>query len=133
MESRIKQLEKQVELHGFFLRILLTAVLLDTAAVLVMWGQKGAPDYDHIAVSMTVFQTLFGVAALYGFWALRGLTREKAEDVATEEVAKIAPPLINREVAQFMRTFGREMPISDADSEAMAKAAGQDGKEDFDG
>lgn len=129
METRLRKLEKIVAQQSYMLWILMFVLILNTAAILLLWNQKGSPDFDHIAVSLTVFQMLFGIAALYGFWALRGLTREKAEEVAELEIQKIAPPLIRREVEEFKRTFGREDPISEGDVDAMVAAAGSDGKE----
>lgn len=126
MEKRLKNLEKTVAQQGYLLTILLIVLIFDTAALLILWGQKGTPDFDHIAVSLTVFQTLFGIAALYGFWALRGLTKETAEEVTEREVEKIAPPLIRREVDEIKRTFGKEAPISTDDIDAMVLAAGKE-------
>jgi len=132
-ERRLRRLETQVEQQGYLILIFMILIILDTAGLLVLWGEKGKPDFDHIAVSMTVFQTLFGIAALYGFWALRGLTREKAAEVAEEEVRKIAPPIIGRHVSEVLQTFGREAPISGTDLDAMVAAAGSEGKEGEDG
>ena len=114
METRLKKLEREVELQGFLLRILLIVIVVLVAAVLILWGQEGEPDFDHIAVSMTVFQTLFGIAALYGFWALRGLTKEKAEEVAEREARKLTPPLVGRVIREHLQTMEFE-PISDED------------------
>lgn len=133
MESKIRKLEKAVEQQGYLLLILMIVLIVNSAALLILWGEKGPPDFDHIAVSLTVFQTMFGIAALYGFWALRGLTREKAEEVTESEVRKIAPPLIRREMEEFKRTFGKEGPISEAEVDAIVAAAGSDGKGGEDG
>lgn len=128
MESRLKKLEREVELQGFFLRILLIVIVVLAAAVLILWGQEGEPDFDHIAVSLTVFQTLFGIAALYGFWALRGLTKEKAEDVAEREVRKIAPPLVGRITREHLQAMEIE-PISDEDIASIVGATASSEKE----
>lgn len=130
-ERRLKRLETLADQQGYFLLVMMVVLIVDTAGLLVLWGEKGKPDFDHIAVSLTVFQTLFGIAALYGFWALRGLTREKAEEVAEQEVRKIAPPLIRRQVAEALQTMGNEAPISETDLDRMVDAIG--GEEDDDG
>ncbi|NIJ39329.1 hypothetical protein FHR22_004076 [Sphingopyxis panaciterrae] len=132
MEARLKKLEKTIEQQGYLLLILMVLLIVDTAALLILWGEKGKPDFDHIAVSLTVFQTLFGIAALYGFWALRGLTIERAEDVAEAEVKKIAPPLILREVQDSLQNLPRDT-ISDADLNDIVIATGDAGKEGDDG
>jgi hypothetical protein len=121
METRIRNLERTVEQQGYLLLILMFVLIFDTAAILVMWGEKGTPNFDHIAVSLTVFQTLFGIAALYGFWALRGLTKEKAEEVAEREVGKMVPPLVGRIVEEQLQTIGTE-PISDEQLNQMVSA-----------
>lgn len=132
MDARIRKLEKTVEQQGYLLFILMIVVIIDTAALLFLWGQNGKPNFDHIAVSLTVFQTLFGIAALYGFWALRALTIEKAQDVAEAEVQKIAPPIILREVQDSLQNAPRDT-ISDVDLSEIVSATGDAGKEGDDG
>lgn len=132
MEARIRKLEKTVEQQGYLLLILMIVLIIDTAALLFLWGQNGKPDFDHIAVSLTVFQTLFGIAALYGFWALRALTIEKAQEVAEAEVQKIAPPIILREVQDSLQNAPRDT-ISDLDLSEIVSATGDAGKEGDDG
>jgi hypothetical protein len=128
METRLKNLEKTVEMQSYLLWILMTLLVLDTAAIILLWNQNGPPDFDHIAVSLTVFQTLFGLAALYGFWALRGLTREKAEEVAEAEIKKIAQPMVQRIVMESLRNLPRDT-ISDDDLAKIVQAVGDSGKE----
>lgn len=130
-EARFRKLDKIVTQQGYVIHILLVLVIVDTAAILLLWNEKGTPDFDHIAVSMTVFQTLFGIAALYGFWALRGLTKEKAEEVAEQELRKIAPPIIRRIVDEAMQAYGSDAPISDKKVAGMMDEL--DRKEDEDG
>ena len=132
MEARIRKLEKTVEQQGYLLLILMIVLIINTAALLFLWGQNGQPDFDHIAVSLTVFQTLFGIAALYGFWALRALTIEKAQEVAEAEVQKIAPPIILREVQDSLQNVPRDT-ISDVDLSDIVSATGDAGKEGDDG
>ena len=133
MDSRIKRLEKMVDRQGFLLLICMVFLALDTIAILVLWGQQGAPDFDHIAVSLTVFQTLFGIAALYGFWALRGLTREKAEEVAEAEVRKNLPAMVRREYLAAAKALRVEDRLSDSDIDGIVDAIGEGGKEGDDG
>lgn len=132
MEARIRKLEKTVEQQGYFIFVMMIAVLASLAAVLVLWGQKGPPDFDHIAVSLTVFQMLFGIAAVFGFWALRGLTREKAEEVAEAEVRKMTPPLVHRTVLEHLQSIGFDT-ISDTDLGEIVSAMAAAGKEDDNG
>lgn len=114
-ERRIERLEKLVGQQGYVCHVLMWIVIFDTAGLLWLWGEQGRPNFDHIAVSLTVFQTLFGIAALYGFWALRGLTRETAQDVAEEEVKKVAPSIILRYLADNPIAFEDRQPLSDTD------------------
>ena len=126
MEDRIKKLEREVSQQGYMVLILMFLGILDTAGLLILWGERGKPDFDHIAVSLTVFQTMFAISALYGFWALRGLTKEKAEETAKEETAKIVPPIANRAISEFLATLGGERTISDADLAKLVEAAGNE-------
>lgn len=132
MDVRLRKLEKSVAVQGYLLGTLAVASLFLTIAVLVLWGERGPPDFDHIAVSLTVFQTLFGIAALYGFWALRGLTRETAQEVAETEVRKIAAALVLREVQDKLQNLARDT-ISDPAADNIARAAGDAGREGEDG
>ena len=132
MDVRLRKLEKSITVQGYLLGILAVAFLFLTIAVLVLWGERGPPDFDHIAVSLTVFQTLFGIAALYGFWALRGLTRETAQEVAETEVRKIAAALVLREVQDKLQNLARDT-ISDPAADNIARAAGDAGREGEDG
>lgn len=128
MESRIKKLERNGSQQGFFLLILMVVLLIDTAGILLLWQQEGAPQFDHIAVSLTVFQIMFAVAAVYGFWALRGLTIEKSEEVAEREFKKIAPPLIARLMQENLQAMGVDT-ISEDNVRQMVDAIAQAGEE----
>lgn len=130
MEDRFKRVERDSSQHGYVILILVVLAILDTAGLLMLWGERGAPNFDHIAVSLTVFQTMFAIAALYGFWALRGLTREKAEETAKEEVARIVEPMAARMIAEYLATLGGERTISEGDLASLVEAVG---KEDGDG
>ena len=130
-EARLRKLEKTARQQGYVINILLVLTPFSMAGMLLLWNEKGQPNYDHIGVSITVFQTLFGIAALYGFWALRGLTKEKAEEVAEQELKKIAPPLIRRIAEETMQAYGGDAPISDKKMEGIMDEL--DGKEAEDG
>ncbi len=97
-DHRLAELERVVDLQAYVLCVvgIVAGISVGVAAVLFM--QEGKVDFDHIAVSLTIFQTLFGIAAVYGFWALRSLTRDTAEEVA-EEVAKKAADEVAKRVA----------------------------------
>lgn len=129
MDERLKKLERNVEQQGYLLLILMVLLIVDTAALLILWGEKGDAKFDHIAVSLTVFQIMFAIAAVYGFWALRGLTREKAEDVAKDEVARLVPPLVRRQVQADLQSLPRDT-ISDVEISEIVNATGDTGKEE---
>jgi hypothetical protein len=130
LERRIKHLETLVAQQGYILHVGMIVVIFDTAGLLWLWQDHGKPDFDHIAVAMTVFQTLFGIAALYGFWALRGLTKEKAEevaqDVAEAEIRKIAPSLVLRVATDTLKTLNREAAIPTSDNVNLTDAMGKE-------
>jgi hypothetical protein len=122
LRERVKRLERDADQQGYFIIVMMVILIVDTAAVGWLWQERGTPDFDHIAVALTVFQTLFGIAAIYGFWALRGLTRETAEETAKKEVAKIAPSLLGRNLEAGVQTFDDEDTISGTDVERLRDA-----------
>ncbi len=124
--SRLARVETLVRQQGYLVWVLLVATILDTAFMLYHWqGQSDNPDFDHIAVALSAFQITFAVAALYGFWALRGLTRETAQDVAEIEVRRIAPSLVAREVESALSAMGSGVTISDDDVAKIVAALGE--------
>lgn len=97
MEQRIAKLEKTVEQQGKLLLVMMVMVIVATAGMLWLWGERGKPNFDHIAVSLTIFQMMFATAAVFGFWALRGTTREKAAEVAADEARSVAQEYFSKE------------------------------------
>lgn len=154
-DQRLTELERVIDLQGYVMCIIGVIAGIAVGVAAVLFQQTGEVDFDHIAVALTIFQTLFGIAAIYGFWALRGLTRDRAEEVAKEvansvsgtiavsaakeaaeriaaaEVREIAPPIILREVKAAMETFRNEGAMSEDTVERMLAAIG--GKEEGDG
>jgi len=65
MESRVRKLEKNVSQQVYLLLILMFVLIFNTATILLLWNQAGTP-YSSLS---SHFQTLFGIAALYGFWS----------------------------------------------------------------
>lgn len=124
MERRIRTLEKLIAQQGYVIHALLIVTIVDTAALLLLWMENGKPNYDHIAVSLSAFQIMFAIAAIYGFWTLRGSVRERAEEVAEAEVQKIAPPLIRRITLDTLSAYPEKDTISESDLDDMVDAIG---------
>lgn len=93
--QRLERLERVVSQQGYALCGMMVVTVVNIVITTMIYADDGPPDYDHIAVSLTMFQALFGIAAVYGFWALRGLTREKAEEVAKVVTKEITTPIAN--------------------------------------
>ncbi|WP_156347771.1 MULTISPECIES: hypothetical protein [unclassified Sphingomonas] len=55
--------------------------------------------------------------------------RDMAKAAVEEWLQNVAPPLIAREAAEFLRTFRGERPISEDDLADLVSAVGNDGKE----
>lgn len=88
-----------------------------------------AIQLDILSLVVAVVAIGLGVAAFVGYQAIREGAVRRAQEAAEDEVGRMAPPLIRREVSDFMRTFRGENPISETDVAAMTAAAGADGKE----
>jgi len=106
------------------------------------------PNWDSVAVSLTsqANAIAFGSLVLAVAAVLAGIAwgriiglqaKREARQVAEQEMEKWLKdegiPMLRREISQFQQTFPREQPISEADVEAMVAAAGENGKEGFDG
>lgn len=130
LEARVDRLEILVSQQGYVVYLLMIVFAFDTAGLLWLWQDHGKPDFDHIAVALSAFQITFGVAALYGFWAVRGLTKERAaevaEEVALQEARRLIPSIVAREITENGDAFRRNDPISDADVASMVTAIGED-------
>ena len=131
MEGRVRKLERLVAQQGYILLALAIAVILDTAALLFLWmGQTDKPNFDHIAVSLSAFQIMFALAAVYGFWTLRGLVKETAEEVAEREVKEIAIPIVQRMATEALETLRETDTISEAEVDEIVDAIGEAENED---
>lgn len=84
--------------------------------------------YGSLLLGLTA---LFGAIA-WGFvvkgWAERE-ARIEAERCARKWLEDEAPPIIRREIQEYLRTFPPETPILEKNVDAMAAAAGEDEKE----
>jgi hypothetical protein len=103
-------------------------------------GQELQNGIDVVAIQLDILSLVIavvavglGVAGFVGYQAIREGAVRKAQEAAENEVRIVAPPLIRREVAEFMRAFPEGDPISEIDVDAMVAAAGADGKEGEDG
>lgn len=124
--TRLAKLEKTIKQQGYLIWVLVFVTILDTAAMLYHWqAQSTAPDFDHIAVTLSAFQITFAVAALYGFWALRGLTKEAATDVAEIEVRRMVPSLVARQVEELLAALQGSVTISEDDVRKIVELIGE--------
>ena len=103
-------------------------------------GQPLQSGIDVIAIQLDILSLIIAVVAVglgfagfVGYQAIKDGAIRKAQDCAEEEVRKISPPIIRREVEEFLRAFPREMPISERDLEAIVAAVGNEEKEVGDG
>jgi hypothetical protein len=110
----------------------MVVVIIDSGAILALWqGQTQKPNYDHIAVALSAFQVTFAIAAVYGFWALRGFVKETAQEVAEKEVEKDLPSMVARQVDAVLAaksglsTMPGSAPISDSDVSEIVRAFGE--------
>lgn len=92
-----------------------------------------AIQLDILSLVIAVVAIGLAVAGFIGYQTIRDGAIKKAQETAENEVGEIVPPLIRREVAEFIRTFRETNPISDGDLVKLVEAAGKDGKEDQNG
>lgn len=85
--SKVKgQAEAALTLSGLSIIIGIFAI-----GLLVLHWNSGSnePDISYISASITILQTFIGIAALGGFWLIRGAAIEQAAKTATETVEKL--------------------------------------------
>ena len=125
--TRIAKLERTVGQQSYVIYVLMVLHAVGAAALLLLWnGQTARPNFDHIAVALSAFQVMFAVAAIFGFWALRGLTKEKAVEVAEEEVRKVVPSLVNRQVEGALSVLTRGVTLTEEEVAGIVKSVGED-------
>lgn len=99
-------------------------------------GQEVRSGIDVIAIQLDILSLVMavvaiglGVLGIIGYQAIKSGAVKKAQETAEAEVRIVAPPLIRRELGEYMRTFRGENPISDTDLAAIVAALGDDSKE----
>ena len=99
-------------------------------------GEEIGSGIDVIAIQLDILSLIIAVVAVglgfagfVGYQAIKDGALQKAQDCAEEEVKRISPPIIRREVEEFLRAFPREMPISERDLAAIVAAVGDEEKE----
>ena len=73
--------------------------------------------------------TLALVGAITWGFLVKGWAEKEAKNEARRWLAEEAPPILRREVREFLKTFSQESFISESDVDAMAAAAGDEGEE----
>jgi hypothetical protein len=98
---------------------------------LALWNLmlKGEPaDFNSLSVSLAALEIFLIVVAVGGFWTLRGLTRERAEEVAIEETKRIAekevPSMAKRIVNDYLNSL-------DINVDGLSDDAANDIKDEF--
>lgn len=142
MDNRVNKLEKSLTETRYILIIMTFVSILNIGAALSFFQAWPKPDWDYIAITLTIFEIFLAIAAVAGFWTLRGITKERAEEVAedvamtesrkiaTEEAKKAAieqlqntiPPLVARSVRTAMEAFKNEDKLSEDQVSAIMAA-----------
>ena len=60
--------------------------LLNFAMMLWYFQKQSEPDFNHISVSLTIFQIMFAIALVGGFW----MSREAARNATADEAKGVA-------------------------------------------
>jgi hypothetical protein len=98
-------------------------------------GKRLETGIDVIAIQLDILSLIIAVVAIglgfagfVGYQSIRAGAISKAQDAAEEEVRNFSPPIIRREVQEFLRAFPKEAPISEAEIDAMVEAVGKEGE-----
>lgn len=115
MEKRITNLEAVVDAHKYIILVLTMLTLVNFGFSLWYLQQKTKPDWDFIAVTLTIFEILLAILVAGGYW----LFRQHVEKAATDEAgriaesisAKIATDEANRIATDVSLKVAREMSV----------------------
>jgi amino acid transporter len=132
----------------FWRLVALIAAVFMICTVLMFWSAWRASPFepsanqkplengiDVIAIQLDILSLLIAVVAIalgflgfVGYQSIREGAIKKAQEAAEEEVRNFSPPIIRREVQEFLRAFPKEAPISDAEIDAIVEAVGKEGE-----
>ena len=98
-------------------------------------GQPLSSGIDVIAIQLDILSLIIAVVAIglgfagfVGYQSIREEALSRAQLAAEEEVRNFSPPIIRREVQEFLRAFPRAAPISEEEIDAMVAAVGKEGE-----
>lgn len=94
MNDEINALKAHVKCLYHLLFCFLVLAVLNFACALVFFQMEANPNWDFIAVTLTIFEILLAGALIGGFWMVRGAAEKRAADearvVATDVASKVA-------------------------------------------
>jgi len=85
--------------------------LVNLAMMLWYFQKQSEPDYNYISVSLTVFQIMFAIALVGGFWMLRAAARDSAADEAKGVARQIAEEEARRVAEETAREEARNATL----------------------
>lgn len=105
MEKRISDLETDVHAYKYISVALAAFTLANFGISLWYLQQKTEPDWDFIAVTLTIFELLIAILLVGGYWLFRQHVEKAATDEANEIATEVASRVAGETVLQHLRTL----------------------------
>ncbi|MDC0739341.1 hypothetical protein N6L24_13720 [Cognatishimia sp. SS12] len=115
--------------------------MLNLFLIALLWNVSGQlPKMDSLSISLTVLEIFLAVIAVSGFFLIRSAAMSRAEEeaarvaegVAKREIADVAPPLVRRTVAEYMKHLEQKGGTTDTSdsTQDMMQALDREGDND---
>lgn len=132
LDKRLSAIEARllalVCVGGFFALLM----LINLGVSLWYFQQNPKPDWDFIAVTLTIFEIFLVIALIGGFWMLRSA----AQEAARAEARKIVPRVAERDVRRnFLdwQNFTEPLEDNEEDSTSVQDMVDSFSEDDEDG
>ncbi|MEK9878305.1 MAG: hypothetical protein VW474_00810 [Paracoccaceae bacterium] len=104
MSEEIRAIRNDISRISWFLCGCIIVTLLNFAMMLWYFQKQSEPDFNYISVSLTIFQIMFAIALVGGFW----MFREAARNAAADEAKGVAREIAEQEALRIAEEKARE-------------------------
>lgn len=129
LEDRVNSLEAKVKAFQYVGLPFVGLSILNMGVALWFFQQDPMPDWNFIAVTLTIFEMLLAVALVGGFWMLRGAAESAAAKEAKSVATEVAEKTARKSALQWLdllKSTQIDTNSENTDMEAMLNSLGND-------